>query len=165
MNTKKLWVKQVVFALACSVLFMAPGYSASQLPDRENSNAGLLLAQNTETPAPAVEETAKEGVEEEEDPVIELDKRTYGAGEEITVHFKAPIKIAYTAWVGIVPADTPHHDEMINDKSLSFFEYLDGRTKGPIYLQAPNTSGKYDVRLYSSDTGGKELGSLTFTVE
>ena len=43
-------------------------------------------------------------------------------------------------------------------------QYLSGKTKGDAVLYAPDTPGSYDVRLHDSDSDGKEVFYVAFTV-
>ncbi len=95
---------------------------------------------------------------------LSLDKRGYYAGETIKVTFTAPATFPRNAWVGIIPSSVPHGSETTNDKHDIAYKYLEGMTSGVLYFSAPGTPGSYDIRMHDTDSGGKEVTSVSFTV-
>ncbi|PIV90708.1 hypothetical protein COW46_01010 [Candidatus Gracilibacteria bacterium CG17_big_fil_post_rev_8_21_14_2_50_48_13] len=97
---------------------------------------------------------------------ITLGKTSYKAGEAIEATFTAPATLDPTAWIGLIPAETPHGTEPVNDAADKAYMYLNKKTSGSVTLTAPTEPGTYDLRLNESDAGGLELGaSAPFTVE
>ena len=85
-------------------------------------------------------------------------------GSPITVDFEAPISYAENAWIGIVPSATAHGEESVNDSANMGYEHLSGRTRGRLILKVPAEAGSYDVRMFDTDSEGKEVDSVTFEV-
>lgn len=69
------------------------------------------------------------------------------------------------AWIGVVPSDTPHNEreaDYVDVAYIALNSFESGAFNG---LKIPDgISGKYDLRIYSSDYGGRELASVTFTI-
>ena len=104
--------------------------------------------------------------EDESKGKLTLKKKTFKTGEEIKLTFKAPKGLPDNAWIGLIPSDVPHGDADKNDDHDVSYKYLKGKTKGSMTFNAPSKAGKYDLRLNNQDnTGGKELTSVSFTVE
>ncbi|MCD4750175.1 MAG: VWA domain-containing protein [Thermoanaerobaculales bacterium] len=93
-----------------------------------------------------------------------LDKTDFTTGEKIAVHFEANAKLGTGAWAGIVPSDIPHGDAGVNDKHDVDYRYIKNAADGTLELRAPATAGNWDVRLHDTDTSGREIASVTFTV-
>ena len=98
-------------------------------------------------------------------PSLVTDKGTYAPGETITVTFNAPAGLPTNAWVGIIPTNVPHGDEAQNDTYDLTYQYLNGMTSGTMTFAAPLLPGSYDFRMNDSDSNGKEIASVTFTVQ
>lgn len=97
---------------------------------------------------------------------ITLGKTSYKQGESIVATFTASADLDSSAWIGIVPADTAHGTEELNDSVDVDYMYLYKTTEGPVTLTAPTLPGIYDLRMNEMDGGGIELAaSETFTVE
>ncbi len=101
---------------------------------------------------------------QEEGASLELDKTTFAPGEQIEVYFTAPSSFPSNAWVGIIPSDVSHGSEAENDKYDVAYRYLDGLTSGVLTFKAPDEPGSYDFRMHDTDSDGKEVASVTFTV-
>ena len=95
---------------------------------------------------------------------LTLNKESYDPGEEMEVIFTAPASYPTDAWVGIIPSETPHGEESVNDQSDITYQYLEGKTSGTLGFVAPSQPGLYDVRMHDTDSNGKEVASVTFTV-
>ena len=78
--------------------------------------------------------------------------------------FTAPADYPADAWVGIIPSSVPHGDEAVNDENNLDYRYLEGQTSGVLTFTAPGEPGSYDLRLHDTDSDGKEVASVTFTV-
>jgi len=95
---------------------------------------------------------------------LRLERNSFVSGQEITVHFTTPDGLPDNAWIGIIPSDIPHGDEAVNDRHDLAYQYLRGATSGSKTFRAPVNGGSYDFRLHSTDSSGKELASVSFTV-
>jgi hypothetical protein len=98
-------------------------------------------------------------------PSLATDREVYAPGETITVTFSAPAGLPTNAWVGIIPSNIPHGDEAQNDTYDLTYQYLNGMTSGKLVFTAPVAPGTYDFRMHDTDSNGKEIASVTFTVK
>jgi hypothetical protein len=98
-------------------------------------------------------------------PSLAIDKDVYAPGETITVTFLAPAGLPTNAWVGIIPSSVPHGDEAQNDTYDYSYQYLNGIASGTLTFSAPSVPGAYDFRMNDSDSNGKEIASVSFTVK
>ncbi len=96
---------------------------------------------------------------------LTLEKSVYAPGESISVTFTAPASFANNAWVGIIPSHVMHGSESENDKHDLTYQYLSQRTSGVLTFGAPSAPGNYDFRMHDTDNGGKEVTSVSFTVQ
>lgn len=96
-------------------------------------------------------------------PAILRVAEVFSPGDPVVVEYEAPgLAGAYDAWIGILPVDAPHGSEYEADAYDVSYEYVSD-ISGTVTLYAPG-EGVWDVRLYSSDSGGYELASATFQV-
>ncbi len=95
---------------------------------------------------------------------LELDKLRFNPGESINVSFQAPANLPENAWVGIIPSNIPHGSEAENDKHDLTYQYLKFRTSGTLVFTAPSEQGEYDFRMHDTDSNGKEIASISFSV-
>jgi hypothetical protein len=98
-------------------------------------------------------------------PTLTLEKTEFAPGEEIKVTFTAPASYTENAWVGIIPSDTPHGDEGVNDQYDIAYEYLQKQTSGVLTFTAPGQAGAYDFRMHDTDDEGKEVATVSFQVK
>ena len=56
-------------------------------------------------------------------------------------------------------------DGTVNDEYDIDYRYLEGQTSGVMAFTAPEEPGSYDLRMNDTDQDGKEVASITFTVE
>lgn len=99
---------------------------------------------------------------------INADKSKYATSEQIKVTLNLDaidVPLAEDAWVGIVPADTPHGSETENDAVDIDYAYVSNAEDGVVMLEAPYDAGHYDIRLFSTDADGVELDSISIVVE
>lgn len=96
---------------------------------------------------------------------LSVDKAEVDPGETLTVQFTAPGGYDAKAWVGIVPSAVAHGSEATNDQNDITFQYLEKRTQGTLTFKAPDKPGSYDIRMNDSDSDGREVASVTFTVK
>jgi hypothetical protein len=95
---------------------------------------------------------------------LKLDRKSYKAGSRITVSFTAPSGLPENAWVGIIPSDVPHGREAVNDQHDVAYQYLKGATSGSMVFDGPTEPGSYDFRMNDTDSDGKEIATVSFTV-
>jgi len=94
-----------------------------------------------------------------------LDKTSFEPGAEIHVRVQATdVDLDDSAWIGVLPADIAHGDENVNDEHDLDYRYLRTNHDREDYFTAPAKPGKYDLRLNSSDSSGKELHAVAFEV-
>ncbi|MDP7257336.1 MAG: hypothetical protein QGH57_04855, partial [Candidatus Thalassarchaeaceae archaeon] len=93
---------------------------------------------------------------------IRLPRASFNTGEQIDFTFTAP-ELPDDAWIGIVPADIPHGDEVVNDQHETSYKYLEGRTSGSFALSNPGP-GQWTMRLHDTDDNGREIAYVPFTV-
>ena len=86
------------------------------------------------------------------------------AGSELSIEFEAPLSYSENAWIGVVPSATAHGEEKVNDEAQRGYQHLNQRSRGKVVLTMPEEVGSYDVRMFDSDDGGKEVGSVSFEV-
>lgn len=96
---------------------------------------------------------------------VSLQKLEFKPGEEIAVKFTAGTGFAENAWVGIVPSAVEHGSEATNDQNDLAYQYLSGKAEGTLTFKAPGERGSFDIRMNDSDSEGKEVASVTFTVK
>jgi hypothetical protein len=95
---------------------------------------------------------------------LKLDRIEYRPGENINVHFTAPTNLPDNAWIGIIPSTVVHGNESENDKNDIAYQYLKKKTSGTLTFTAPLSPGMYDFRMNDSDSDGKEIASISFSV-
>jgi hypothetical protein len=96
---------------------------------------------------------------------ITLQKTEFKPGEEISVRFQAGPGFPDNAWIGVIPSEVAHGSEATNDQHDLAYQYLGGKTDGTLAFKAPGKPGSYDLRMNDSDSDGKEVASVTFTVK
>lgn len=111
-----------------------------------------IIDKNAETPATVPS------------PKIWLSKATFYPNEQIRVIFHAPAGWAKDAWIGIIPSNIPHGDEVLNDKHDIAYQFIDRRTSGMMIFNAP-APGQWDFRMHDTDQNGREVFSISFTVK
>jgi hypothetical protein len=102
---------------------------------------------------------------EENKATLKLNKMSFGPGEEIIVQFTAPASFAENAWIGIIPSATPHGDEAACDEVNMGYQYISKQVSGRMVFHAPESPGRYDIRMFDTDSNGKETASVSFTVK
>ncbi|MBT3180894.1 MAG: hypothetical protein HN337_00125 [Deltaproteobacteria bacterium] len=98
-------------------------------------------------------------------PKLTLAKKSFTPGEEIVLTYVALKEFAKNAWIGIIPSNIAHGDEAVNDQHDITYQYLNNATSGKMTFRAPVGIGNYDLRMHNTDNSGKEVASITFTVE
>jgi hypothetical protein len=158
---RSLWAILVALTLtlACSLGVPAPDEEPTPAPP-----SPTLSPTDTPLSQPTPEQVATPLPDSALQPSLNLDKTEYLPEEEIRVAFTAPDNLPMDAWVGIVPSSIPHGDEVQNDEYDLSYEYLQGKTSGALTFEAPSDPGDYDFRMHDTDTEGKELASISFSV-
>jgi hypothetical protein len=95
---------------------------------------------------------------------VRLDRSVFRPGEELEVRFRAPAGYPRDAWIGVVPAETPHGSETVNDEADLSYVHLENRTSGTVVLPVPPRPGEYDVRMHDTDADGREVAYAPFHV-
>lgn len=96
---------------------------------------------------------------------LSVDKTIVAPGAEITVTFTAGAGFKENAWIGIIPSNIPHGNESQNDEHDLVYKYLDNQSEGAFMFMAPGQVGSYDFRMHDTDAEGKEVASVTFSVQ
>jgi len=96
---------------------------------------------------------------------LTLEKWTFTPGEAIVLHFEVPASLPRNAWIGLIPSHVPHGSESTNDDNDLAYHYVSSRASGTMEFTAPDKPGSYDFRLNDTDSDGKELTYITFTVK
>ncbi|WP_370784790.1 leucine-rich repeat protein [Ruminococcus callidus] len=69
-----------------------------------------------------------------------------------------------SAWIGVVPSDTPHNEQDADRVDVNYISLRDFESGAFPEITVPNDiSGSYDLRIYSSDYNGSELACVSFT--
>ena len=92
-----------------------------------------------------------------------LDKTSFAQGETIRVQFTASGNWARNAWIGIIPSHIPHGSESVNDQHDITYQYIEKRTSGVMVFTAPGP-GQWDLRMHDTDSNGREVSSVSFSV-
>jgi hypothetical protein len=92
-----------------------------------------------------------------------IDKTTFAPGEEIRVGFHASGNWPSDAWIGIIPSGIQHGSEAVNDQHDITYQYIKKRTHGVMVFTAPG-EGQWDLRMHDTDSNGREVASVSFTV-
>jgi hypothetical protein len=95
---------------------------------------------------------------------LSLNQAGFAPREDITVEFVAPAGLPSDAWVGIIPSHVSHGDESHNDQYDLSYQYLNTRSRGSLKFTAPSEPGSYDLRMHDTDSGGREIASVSFQV-
>jgi hypothetical protein len=96
---------------------------------------------------------------------LSLGRDVYAPGDTVNLVYMAPADLPGDAWIGIIPSAVPHGSEEVNDQNDISYQHLNGTTSGIMEFIAPSAPGLYDLRMNESDNGGRELASVTFTVQ
>lgn len=95
---------------------------------------------------------------------LKLEKTSFTKGEVMKVTFKAPVAWETTAWIGIIPSNVKHGEAAEADKHDKGWKFLDGRNGGTIDMYLPDTTGKFDIRMFDANAG-KEVKSVAITIK
>ena len=69
-----------------------------------------------------------------------------------------------SAWIGVVPSDTPHNEQDADRVDVNYISLRDFESGAFPGITVPNDiSGSYELRIYSSDYNGSELACVSFT--
>lgn len=97
---------------------------------------------------------------------LSIDKNVYTKEERIEVSLDFGKTNKDSAVIVITESSTKHENEKYvhDEKNYTEYRYLADFSEIPFYMWAPNKDGKYDVRVYENNDGGKELASVSFEV-
>ncbi|MDO5569744.1 MAG: hypothetical protein Q4G04_06585 [bacterium] len=97
---------------------------------------------------------------------LSIDKSAYTKEERIEVSIDFGKTDKDNAVIVITESSTKHESEKYvhDEKNYTEYRYLADFSEIPFYMWAPNKDGKYDVRVYENNDGGKELASVSFEV-
>lgn len=98
-------------------------------------------------------------------PSMSLSSTTVERGGQINVKWSAPGSYKDNAWIGIIPSNIPHGSEATNDEHDVTYQYLGGKSSGMFTFTVPKKKGSWDFRMHDTDDNGKEVASVTFTVQ
>ncbi|MCA9958463.1 MAG: hypothetical protein KC443_05490, partial [Anaerolineales bacterium] len=141
------------------------GYQFTIMGDNTGVLLGLVRMENGATMDAMTETAVTTSLPTTLDGSMALDKESYKVEEMILVTLVINTPLANDAWVGIVPADTPHGFEADSDAVDVAYDYVTNAIDNQLTLYAPITPGAYDVRLFNTDASdGVELTSVTITV-
>lgn len=94
-----------------------------------------------------------------------VDGDTFTAGARVQVHYESPQQLGPRAWIGLVPAATPHGSAVVNDEHDVAYDWVRGEATGTVSLTVPADPGRWEARLFDSDAAdGRELAAAPFTV-
>jgi hypothetical protein len=96
---------------------------------------------------------------------LSLQQTVYAPGEVIEVYFTTTPDVPDDGWIGIVPSHIAHGDEVANEQHGLAYQHLERRRQGGMLFRAPMKPGDYDLRLHDTDVNGRELVSVSFTVD
>ncbi len=80
------------------------------------------------------------------EPGLSMNRERLAPGERPAIRFTAPTAYPANAWVGIIPAETPHGDAGANDAKDVQYRYLQGAGKGELEFN-PLKPGKWSARM------------------
>jgi len=140
---------------------MAPGSYDMRMNDTDNN--GREVAFVTVTVAGQAAQPVQP-IQSQGEATLRLERNSFRPGESIRVIFTAPGHYAADAWVGLIPSQTPHGSEAVNDQHDMTYQYVSKRTSGEMLFNAPGEAGTYDFRMNDTDNNGREVASVTFTV-
>jgi len=95
---------------------------------------------------------------------LKLEKTSFTKGEVAKVNFKAPVAWPTDAWIGIIPSGVKHGDAAEADKHDKGWRFLDGRNGGTVDMYLPDSTGKFDIRMFDANAG-KEVKSVSITIK
>ena len=96
---------------------------------------------------------------------IKLEKVKFTTDENVNCTYTVPESARESGWIGIIPSRIQHGSEEVNDDNDLVFHLLKGETTGTYSFAAPKMPGEYDLRMNDSDSNGKEIDTISFTVE
>lgn len=92
-----------------------------------------------------------------------LNKTVFVPGERIQVRFQAMANWPSDAWIGIIPSNISHGSEEVNDQYDITYQYIEHRSSGIMEFTAPE-AGHWDLRMHDTDSNGREISYISFTV-
>ncbi len=138
----------------------------SNQPSNEPSNNSSNDAADQEDGFTALEVDEDARISDIEITGMKMGKEQYAVDEPITVTVTWKGKPAEDAWIGIIPADTPHGSEEKNDEYDVDYRYFSDMKSGDVFTFEYITlePGEYTMRVNETDGGGAELAWCAFSV-
>lgn len=98
---------------------------------------------------------------------LSIDKNAYAKEERIEVTLDFGKLSKDNAVIVITESSTKHESEKYvnSENNHTEYRYIADFSEIPFYMWAPEEDGKYDIRVYENNAGGKELASITFEVK
>jgi hypothetical protein len=140
------------------MVFKAPGPGQWDLRMNDNDNNGREVAYVSFNVGDAVPTGY-----ESNDANLRLEKTAFAPGEEIRLSFRADPNWPRDAWIGIIPSNIQHGSEATNDQNDITYQYIEKRAQGVMVFKAPGP-GQWDLRMHDTDSNGKEMSYISFTV-
>ena len=91
---------------------------------------------------------------------LTVSKTKLNPGESFEVRYAFSGTMPPSSWIGVIPSETPHGTESVNDAHDVSYQYTN-QAEGAFTFQAPVKAGSYDLRWSG---GGKEFASTTIQV-
>ncbi len=130
-------------------------------------SSGCGKKKGTENAEPKQDTTKQEEVKKETpmSGTVTLTKTEFEPGEEVILTYSADGTIGSNAWIGLIPSNVEHGDETKNDEYDMSYQYLGTNKSGNMTFVAPVDTGKFDLRMNSTDNNGVEVASVSFSVK
>jgi outer membrane protein OmpA-like peptidoglycan-associated protein len=91
---------------------------------------------------------------------LTVNKTKLNPGESFEVRYSFSGTLPPSSWIGVIPSDTAHGNESVNDAHDVAYQYTN-QAEGTFTFEAPVKAGSYDLRWSG---GGKEFASTTIQV-
>jgi hypothetical protein len=98
-------------------------------------------------------------------PLIEPVKTVFEPGEPITGKWYGSRRYDSSAWIGLLPASVTHGPEAVGDANDIEYASLEGKDSGRFSFSGDLDPGRYDLRMYDDDGGGKQVFSVTIEIK
>lgn len=95
---------------------------------------------------------------------LQLSNPSVAAQTPINLQWSAQGNIADTAWISLVPGDTPRGDINRNDSSALVSRRIGQERSGTMAFTAPDKPGRYELR-FNDPTSKRELASVALIVQ
>jgi hypothetical protein len=95
---------------------------------------------------------------------LHLPVNTVAPKTTLPLKWSATGNIPDTAWISLVPGNTPHKDIRGNDRRTLSLQRIGPVRSGTMQFTAPDSPGVYELR-FNDPTSGRELAKVAFKVE